>query len=286
MAFVQAVLNGILLGGVYAVTSLGLTLVFGVMRIVNFAQAAFLMVGMYVAYFVWAALGIDPLLGSLGSFVVVFALGALVQRALITPILGAPELSQVFLTVGLLITLENLALVAFGSDLRSVQTPYQASALQVAGLFISVPYLAAFVVSLVAGAALYLFLERTRLGRAIRATAQNPLAAQLMGINTRRMYSVAFGLGTGLTALGGAVILPYGSVFPTVGDQYVLLMFTAVVLGGLGSVIGALVGGLAVGLVQSLSTLLFPVQLQNLVLFLVFIAMLAWRPTGLLGRGQ
>jgi branched-chain amino acid transport system permease protein len=285
MALIQALINGLLVGGVYAIASLGLTLVFGIMRIVNFAQATFLMMGMYIAYFVWLYLGLDPLAGSLIAFAAVFLLGALVQRMVVTPILQAPQLSQVFLTVGLLIILENGALVAFGSELRSVHTPYQTSAIQLGGLFISVPYLAAFAISLIAGTVLYLFLERTRLGRAIRATAQNPVAARLVGIDTSRMYSIAFGLGTGLTALGGAVILPYGSAFPTVGDQYVLLMFTAVVLGGLGNVLGALAGGLVVGLVQSVSALVLPIQMQNLMLFMIFIAVLVWRPTGLLGRG-
>lgn len=286
MAFLQAGANGLLIGGVYALVSVGLTLVFGIMNVVNFAHAVFLMIGMYVAYYAWATFGIDPLLGSILAFAVVFVLGAVIQRTLITPIINAPELSQIFLTVGLLIALENLALLLFGSQFRSVRVSYQDSALNLGGIFISVPYLAAFVIAMVCGGALWLFLQRTTTGKAMRATAQNAFAARLMGIDTNRMYSLAFGLGVGLTALGGAVILPYGSVSPTIGNQFVLLMFTAVVLGGLGSVLGALIGGVGVGLIQSYSALYLPIQLQNLVVFLVFIAVLSLRPSGVLGRSQ
>ncbi len=286
MAVIQAILDGLMIGGVYAVISIGLTLVFGVMGIVNFAQAEFLMLGMFVAYYAWAWFGIDPLLAAPIAFVVVFALGAAVQRFLIRRVLKAPEVAQIFLTVGLLIVLENAALLMFGSDFKSVTTPYQTSALRLGPLFVSVPYLAAFLMSVSSGVALWLFMRKSWFGNAMRATAQDPMAARLMGINADGMHRLAFALGVGLTAFGGAVILPYLTVSPTVGDQFVVLMFTVVVLGGLGSVAGAVVGGLAVGIIQSLSALAFPIQLQNLVLFVVFIAVLAFRPNGLLGGAK
>ena len=286
MAVVQAILDGLMIGGVYAVISIGLTLVFGVMGIVNFAQAEFLMLGMFVAYYAWAWLGLDPLLAAPLSFIVVFALGAALQRLLIRRVMKAPEVAQIFLTVGLLIVLENAALLMFGSGFRSVSTPYQTSSLQLGPLFVSVPYLAAFAMSVASGLALFLFMKSSWFGRAMRATAQDPMAAQLMGIDAGRMHMLAFALGVGLTAFGGAVILPYLTASPTVGAQFVVLMFTVVVLGGLGSVAGAVVGGLAVGIIQSLSALAFPIQLQNLVLFVVFIAVLAFRPQGLLGAAR
>lgn len=286
MAVLQALLDGLMIGGVYAVISIGLTLVFGVMGIVNFAQAEFLMLGMFVAYYAWAWLGLDPLLAAPLAFVIVFILGAVLQRVLMRRVLKAPDVAQIFLTVGLLIVLENAALLMFGSSFRSVSTPYQTSALQLGPLFVSVPYLAAFAMSVACGLALWLFLKTSWFGRAMRATAQDPLAARLMGINADRMHMLAFALGVGLTAFGGAVILPYLTASPTVGAQFVVLMFTVVVLGGLGSVAGAVVGGLAVGVIQSLSTLVFPIQLQNLVLFVVFIAVLAFRPKGLLGAAR
>lgn len=286
MAFIQALIDGIMIGGVYAMISIGLTLVFGIMGIVNFAHAEFLMLGMFIAYYAWAWLGLDPLLAAPLSFVIVFILGCVLQRLLFRRILRAPEISQIFLTVGLLIVLENTALWMFGSNFRSVTTPYQTSSLNLGPIFISVPYLFAFLMSAVCGTALWLFLRLSWFGRAMRATAQDPMASTLMGINADRMHMLAFGLGVGLTAFGGAVILPYLTASPTVGGQFAILMFTVVVLGGLGSVAGAVVGGLAVGVIQSLSALAFPIQLQNLVLFLVFIAVLVVRPQGLLGDAR
>ncbi len=284
MQFLQALVDGVLIGGVYGVISIGLSLVFGVMNIVNFAHAAFLMLGMFVAWFAWHYLGLDPLLGAFLSFAVIFVFGCGVQRTLIKPILKAPQVAQIFLTVGILIVLENAALLVFGADFRSVQTPYQTSAFDIGGIIVSKPYLYAFAMALLSGAAVWAFLERTPIGRAMRATSQDPMAATLMGIDTNLMHMTAFGIGVGLTAFGGAVILPYLTASPTVGAHYVVLMFTAVVLGGLGSVAGAVVGGVAVGIIQSLSTLVFPIQLQNLILFVVFILVLALRPEGIVKR--
>jgi branched-chain amino acid transport system permease protein len=283
MSFLQAILDGLLVGGVYAVISIGLTLVYGVLGIVNFAQAQFLTIGMFVAWFAWNFLGLDPVLAAPLSFAVAFAIGWVVQGQLIARILSAPAVAQIFLTVGILIVIENGSLLLFGSEFRSVTTSYQTAALSLGPLFISVPYLIAFAMSLVCGVLLWWFMRASWFGRAMRATAQNPSAARLMGINAELMYKLAFALGVGLTAFGGAVILPYVTVFPGVGGQYVVLMFTVVVLGGLGSIAGAVVGGLAVGVIQSLSSLFFPIQLQNLVLFVVFILVLAVRPQGLIG---
>lgn len=285
MAVVQAIVDGLLIGGVYAVLSLGLTLVFGVMGIVNFAHAQFVMVGMYAAWFAWAHLGLDPLLASPLAFAAAFVLAGLLERLLIRRVLAAPPVAQVFLTVGLLIALENVALIAFGSDYRSVRTGYQTSSVRLGSLYLSVPYLAAFGLSATTAAALWLFLRHTWIGRAMRATAQDRMAASLVGVDPARMIQLAFALGAGLTAFGGAVVLPYITVSPGIGGQFVVLMFTVVVLGGLGNVGGALVGGLVAGVIQSVSVLVFPIQLQNLVLFVVFVAVLAVRPQGLL-RGM
>jgi branched-chain amino acid transport system permease protein len=286
MAILQALLDGLMIGGVYALISIGLTLVFGVMGIVNFAQAEFVMLGMFIAYFAWELLGLDPLLAAPFAFLIIFLFAAGVQRLLIRPVLKAPAAAQIFLTVGLLIVLQNGALLMFGPSFRSVTTSYQSEALRIGPLFVSVPYLAAFLMSSASGIALWLFLRSSWLGQAMRATAQDPVAAKLIGIHTDRMYEIAFGLGAGLTAFGGAVILPYLTASPSAGSQFSILMFTVVVLGGLGSVIGAVAGGLAAGIIQSLSALAFPIQLQNLVLFIVFIAVLALKPQGLIGGAR
>jgi branched-chain amino acid transport system permease protein len=285
MQFIQAVVDGVLLGGVYGVIATGLSLVFGVLGIVNFAQAEFLMLGMYAAFYVWRFLGLDPMIGAFFALMVGFGVGYIAQRLLVARVMKAPASSQIFLTVGLMIVIENAALLAFGSDYQSVQTPYQTASMTIGSIFISAPYAFAFGMSLLMSAALWWFLSRTWLGRSIRATAQNSMAATLMGIATKRTYAIAFGLGTGLTAFGGGVILPYLTASPTIGQSFVVLMFTVVVLGGLGSVVGALVGGIVVGIIQSVSALFFPIQLQNLVLFVIFIAVLAFRPQGLISSG-
>src|SRR5690625_232321 len=284
MHFIQAVVDGVLVGGVYAVISIGLTLVFGVIGIINFAQAQFLMLGMFAAYYLWLYTGIDPLLGSLVSFFVVFILGYVLQKVFIDRVLNATPLAQIFLTVGFMIVLENLALIFFGSESHSVRTPYQMSSVAIGPLLLNVPYLAAFLISCIVGLLSWWVLKKTWWGWAVRATSQDPMAAQRVGVPPRKVYHLAFGVGVGLTALGGAIILPYMSVSPTVGHQFGVLMFTVVVLGGLGNVLGAVIGGLAVGMIQSLSSLVFPIQLQNMVLFIVFILILAFRPEGLLKR--
>jgi branched-chain amino acid transport system permease protein len=285
MQLLQSIIDGILLGGIYGVIAIGLSLVFGVLGIVNFAQAEFLMLGMYAAFFMWRYFGLDPMVGAFFALLVGFLVGYLAQRYLVSRVMKAPASSQIFLTVGIMIVIENAALLAFGSDYRSVQTPYQTMSLNLGPLFISAPYAFAFGMSLLMSAALWWFLSRTWLGRSIRATAQNGMAATLMGIATKRTYAIAFGLGTGLTAFGGGVILSYLTVSPTIGQSFVVLMFTVVVLGGLGSVLGALVGGVLVGIIQSVSALYFPFQLQNLVLFVIFIAVLAIRPQGIISTG-
>jgi branched-chain amino acid transport system permease protein len=190
--------------------------------------------------------------------------------------------AQIFLTVGLLIVLENLALILVGSEFKSVQTWSQNESLEFAGLIVSMPYAIAFLASGVAGVMVWWLLAKTWWGRTVRATAQDPMAAKLMGIDPDKIYRLSFGLGVALTAFGGAIILPYLTVSPSVGEQFGVLMFTVVVLGGLGNVLGAVVGGLAVGVIQSLSGLFLPLQLQNMVLFIVFILTLAFRPEGLL----
>ncbi|GGB28937.1 branched-chain amino acid ABC transporter permease [Allosediminivita pacifica] len=281
---VQAILDGLLVGGVYGVVAVGLSLVFGVLGIVNFAQAEFLMLGMYVAWFAWSFLGLDPMLGAVLALAAGFMLGYVIQRLLVQRVMSSDHVAQIFLTVGLLAVMENGALMIFGPDFRSVQTDAQMISYRLGPFFISAVYLKAFVAAVAISVALWALLNRTWLGRAIRATAQDAPAAQLFGINTRWIYGIAFGLGAALTAFGGGIVLSFAPAYPTIGANYVVLMFTVVVLGGLGSVMGALLGGLLVGIVQSASTLVLPIQLQNLALFVIFIAVLALRPEGLLGK--
>lgn len=271
MQLLQAVLDGLLIGGIYSLISVGLALVFGVMNIVNFAQSEFLMVGMYLGYIGWSVFGLDPLVSAILVGALVFLLGLVVERFLIEPIINTPPISQVFLTVGLSILLINLAAVVFGNDFLSVTTPYQVSTIHLGSLNVSVPYLLAFLYAAAVGIFLWLFLDHTELGRAMRATSQNRNAAVLMGINPKRVYMIAFGLGVGLAGLAGSAILPYTVVSPNSGQQYILIMFTVVVLGGLSSIRGVMVSGLFIGILQSLSAVLLSAQLENLVVFIVFV---------------
>lgn len=282
MEIMQSLTDGIMLGGIYGVISIGLSLVFGVLGVVNFAQAQFLMLGMYVSWTLWKLLGIDPILGIPLTGTVVFIIGYLIEKTLIQRILKAPPVAQIFLTVGLMIFLENAVLLIYGSSFQSVVVSYQSLGFHIGSLFISAPYLMAFTAAVIVCAGLWIFLSRSWFGKAIRATSQDSDAAVLCGINVKQVYALAFSIGVALTAIGGAVILPYMTVSPSVGGQFSILMFTVVVLGGLGNVAGALVGGLVVGIIQSLSTMVFPVQLQNLILFIVFIGILAFKPEGLL----
>jgi branched-chain amino acid transport system permease protein len=284
LTLTQAVINGMLIGGVYALIAVGLTLVFGIMDIVNFAQSEFLMMGMFFAYILSRLFGLDPILSSFIVFAMVFFIGAVVQRFFIQKVLNAAMVAQILLTVGISIVMISLAQLIFGANFHSVTTSYQMKALHIGPIVISISYLLAFGGCFVMYFLLWLFLNRTYVGRAIRATAQNRKAAILLGINPDRMFILAFAVGTGMAGVAGAMILPYAYVFPTVGHEFALIMFTVVVLGGFGSVPGALVGGLMVGVIQSVSAILLPTQLQNLVVFIIFILTLTYRPNGLFGR--
>ncbi len=284
MQFLQSLANGLMIGSVYALIAVGLTLVFGVMDIVNFAHGEFLMLGMFGGYLASTRFGIDPLLAAPLVGLVVFALGVVLERLLIEPIIKAPPIAQVMLTVGLGLVMANGAAAVMGNDFRSVKTSYQTSFVSVGGLAFSQTYLYAAAYAMVVSGLLGLFLNRTGFGKAMRATSQNRDAAVLLGINPKVMYMVAFGIGVGLAALAGSAIVPYTIVYPFVGQQYVLIMFTVVVLGGLGSVRGAVLAGLAVGVIQSFTTSVLSSELQNLVVFIVFLGVLVLIPGGVLKR--
>lgn len=281
---IQALANGILIGGVFAIVSVGLALVFGVMDVVNFAQADFLMIGMYIAYSLFIWLGLDPLLATPVVMILMLVLGAAIQRVLIRPILKAPMVNQIFLTIGISLGLVGLAQIFFGADFRSVSTSYQTASLSFGFIRLSTSYVYAFLMSAVLACGLWLFLERTDIGLMMRATAQNGKAAQLVGVNPDRMHMIAFAVGTALTGTAGAAILPYAYVYPTIGHNYGLIMFTVVALGGLGSIIGAVVGGLIIGIVYSIGATFLPSEIQNGLVYLIFICILMFRPSGLFKR--
>lgn len=284
ITILQLIINGLLLGGIYALISIGLTLIFGVLEIVNFAHGEFLMLAMYASYFLFQFYGIDPYLSLLIILPLFFFIGVAVQRAAIQPILNAPPLNQIFMTVGLSMVLQNVALFFWTADYRIVKTSYSALTLKTEGLMISFPRLVAFLLAMGLIVALLIFLQKTYTGKAIRALAQERKAAMLMGINVYRTYQIAFGIGIACVGAAGAMLIPVYFVFPSVGTLFVLIAFVVVILGGYNSLTGSLVGGLIIGVVEAFSGFFISPHLKEAIYFFIFILILLFRPTGLFGR--
>jgi branched-chain amino acid transport system permease protein len=280
----QLIVSGILIGGVYALLSVGLTLIFGVLRIVNFAQGEFIMLAMFGAFWLNATWGIDPYVSIIIVAPAIFVLGLLTERVVVKPILHAPHAMQIFATFGVSVLLQNLALTLWGPDYRSVQTAYATASYVVGGVAISATALYAFIVALVMAGALLAFLHRTRDGRALRALVQNRYAAALMGVNTDRLNRIAFGAGVACAAVAGCILTPIYYTFPTVGIDLIIIAFVVVVLGGMGSIVGALVGGLIIGITQTLTGFFISVELKDVIALVLFIVILLVRPQGLFGR--
>jgi branched-chain amino acid transport system permease protein len=284
ITILQLVINGLLLGGMYGLISIGLTLIFGVLEIVNFAHGEFLMLSMYAAFWFFQLYGIDPYLSLVIIIPLFFLLGSAVQRITIQPILNAPPLNQIFMTVGLSMVLQNAALFVWTADYRTMKTSYSALTLKTAGLIISFPRLVAFLLAMAIIAALLIFLKKTYTGKAIRALAQERKAAMLMGINVYRTYQIAFGIGIACVGAAGAMLMPVYFVFPSVGSLFVLIAFVVVILGGYNSLVGSLAGGLIIGVVESFSGFFVSPHLKEAIYFVIFILILLFKPTGLFGR--
>ncbi len=244
MLFLQPLLSGILTGGVYALAGIGMSLVFGVMNISNFAHGDLMMLGMYLAYFAFTLLHIDPYLSLVLILPTAFLFGYLLEKLFINRVINHPHQNQILLTIGLGLIMSNTALLAFTSDPKILTTSYSSSAFNLpGGISISVPLLLSFLITCIIIAILYIFLSKSSTGMALRATSQNREAAQLMGINVAKMSAIAFGIGTALAATAGALIAPIYYIHPLAGHSFLLKAFTICVLGGLGSVVGAGVGG-------------------------------------------
>jgi branched-chain amino acid transport system permease protein len=280
----QACVSGLLIGGVYALVALGLTLIFGVMRIINFAHGTLMMLGMYATFYLHTRVGIDPYLSVFLVGPAFFLAGVALERGLIEPNLGAPESNQLLLTLGIALFLENAALALFSPDYRSIRLPWASRAFLLGEVVVNLPRLIAFACSIVLAIALWLFLRHTDVGKAIRAAAEEREGALLVGIDIRRLYGVAFGLGSAVVAVAGSLVTPFLYVAPDVGDVFNILAFVIVVLGGMGSFVGALLGGLLVGLTESLGAAVLPGSLKQLPIFVLFVLILLFRPTGLFGR--
>ena len=282
----QAVVSGLLLGGVYGLVASGLTLIFGVLRIINFAHGAVMMLGMYASYWLWAWLGVDPYLSVLLTAPAFFVLGMGIQRVVIEPNRAAAEHNQLLLTLGLALFLENLALVLWQGDFRTLRVPYANASFVIGDALVEVSRLVAARGAVFIALALFVFLRRTDVGKAIRALAEEREGAMLVGIDVARIRSVAFGIGSACVAVAGALITPFFYIAPDVGESFNLMAFVVVVLGGMGNFIGALLGGLIVGLAESLGAALLPGSLKQLVVFVIFVLVLLFRPEGLFGGAR
>jgi branched-chain amino acid transport system permease protein len=280
----QVLCDGVLLGAVYAIVAVGLTMVFGVMRILNFAHGDFLTVGLYLTYIAASSFGIDPYVAMLLVLPAVTLFAAFVYRLLLRPILGTPDHNQVLVTLGLSLILQNLALGLFSADLHTIPSRFSASKFYLGSVIVRTPAALAGIVSIAVCLGLYWFLEKTRLGRDIRATAEDRDAALLCGVPVERMYLLAFCIGAGSLGLVAPLLAPFYYVAPSVGVGFTLTAFIVVVLGSLGNFVGALIGGLLIGVVEALGSLVTSGSMPYLLTYGTFIAVLLFRPAGLFGR--
>jgi branched-chain amino acid transport system permease protein len=279
----QLIASGVLIGGIYALMSMGLTLIFGVLRVVNFAHGEFLMLAMYGAWAITVFMGLNPYFAAIAIVPAMFLFGGLIYRIIISPALDKPHLVVVFATMGLSIFMQNVALMAMTADLWDVP-PIVGQSIAVGPLLFRAELLIGFAVTLLCTFGLQWVIRSTYLGKAIRATVQDGEAAMLMGIPVPRIFLITFAAGSALVGIAACVMMPLFSVFPTVGLNFVLIAFVIVVLGGMGSIEGALIGGICIGVVQSLSSYYIAPAFGQLFFFVLFLLVMIFRPNGLLGQ--
>ena len=281
---IPAILNGLMTGAVYALVALGLTLIYGVLHIINFAHGALLTAAMFAAFFAHQLLGLDPYLAALLLTPLFYLLGYGLQRFVIGPAAHGEDRNILLVTLGLAVVIENALLYAFRADTRTINLRYAFDVVEIGPAFLALPRVIAFVVVIAVAIGLWLVMQWTDTGKAIRAVAKEKLGAELSGIDVAHIYAVTFGLGTACLAIAACLLIPTYYVNPHAGNAFVLIAFTIVVLGGMGSVSGALVGGLFVGVVESLSGLYLGKSLGQVGIFAMFILVLLVRPSGMFGE--
>jgi len=277
-------LSGVLTGGILSLMAIGLNLTFGVLRIINFAHGVFVMLGMYFCYWLFSWLQINPYVSLVIGIPVFFILGIGIQKYILDRIIHSTHESQIILTLALAIFFESIMVIIFSADYRAVNLGYEQWVYEVADVVIVGPKLLGFLLALGTSVALYLYLKKSDFGKAIRASADNREGALIIGINVERIYYITFGIAIICAAVAGAILTTFFYIFPQVGMEFTLYSFVIVVIGGLGSFGGALLGGLLVGIFESVSLLVLPGALKQLVTFILLITVLIWRPEGLFGQ--
>lgn len=280
---IQSVITGLMNGAVYALVALGLTLVFGVLHIINFAHGSLLMIAMYGVFFAHQIFGVDPYLTIPAMMMLMFAAGYLLQRFVIVEAGGGRDSNVLLITLGAALVIENLALYLWAADTRQLQLSYTLTVIDVGFALLPITRVIASAAACVIFVALWLLIERTNFGRAMRAVAKEPMGARVVGINVNQIYALTMGVGAASLGAAGALMLPIFYVTPQVGNVFALLAFTIVVLGGMGSTSGALVGGFVIGVIESLGSLFLGESLGQIGVFALFIAILVLRPRGLFG---
>ena len=283
---VSAAINGLLLGGIYTLVASGLTLIYGVLHIVNFAHGSMLMLAMFGVYYLLTLLKIDPYLSMFIMVPAMFALGYVLYKGLIGRLASGKDENILLLTLGLSILIENLALMLFKGDSRTILVSYSDRMVELGPTLVPLPKLISFVVAMLLCGALGLFMQRTDTGRAIRAVAKERIGARLVGIDVDHIFAISYGIGLATLGAAASLLMPIFYVSPTIGHVFVLVAFTVVVLGGMGSFLGAVVGGLIIGLTESFGGLFLGESLSQIGIFLIFILILLLRPSGLFGARQ
>ena len=279
--FLQTLVSGIMTGGIYAIIALGLTLIFGVMRIINMSHGEFLMIGMYISYFSYTILHIDPFISILISAPLTFALGAIIYRFIVSK--SGNEENSLILTAGVSLVLANLVLIIFSPDYRHLKVSYGTEVFRFINVSVSLPMLISFLVTIGITVLLYWFLNRTDLGLAIRASAQEKEAAVIVGINVQRIAMITFGIGASFAATSGTLLAPVLYTYPTIGTLFLVKAFVVVVLGGMGSIEGALLGGIILGATESLGSVYISTGMTDAFGLVLFILILLLKPSGLFG---